>query len=154
MTGILFVCLGNICRSPTAEVVFRSMAQQAGHPSKADSAGTSDWHIGNPPYAPAIRAAAARGYDLTPLRARQATAGDFADFDHIIAMDAGNLAKLEALRPPGNATPVTLFLSHLGPEAAGDVPDPYYTRDFNGALDLIEAASAALLAQLQRASAN
>ncbi|MEO0653582.1 MAG: low molecular weight protein-tyrosine-phosphatase [Pseudomonadota bacterium] len=149
-TSVLFVCLGNICRSPTAEAVMRKMAEAAGLPVTLDSAGTSDWHIGNPPYGPAIAAGKARGYDLAPLRARQITPADFDRFDHIVAMDQSNLQNIEALRPPGNATPVTLFLPHGSANAPRDVPDPYYTRDFEGALDLIEDAAAGLVAQLSQ----
>lgn len=149
-TSILFVCLGNICRSPTAEAVFRHHAAKAGLEMTIDSAGTSDWHIGNPPYGPAIAAGKTRGYDLAPLRARQFGVADFERFDHIIAMDASNAADIEALRPAGNATPVTLCLSHAEEAAPRDVPDPYYTRDFDEALDLIEAATAGLIAQLSQ----
>ncbi|MEL6643198.1 MAG: low molecular weight protein-tyrosine-phosphatase [Pseudomonadota bacterium] len=149
-TSVLFVCLGNICRSPTAEAVFRARAAAAGLDVVADSAGTSDWHIGNPPYGPAIAAGAARGYDLRPLRARQVTSADFDRFDHIIAMDTQNRADIEALRPTGSETPVTLCLSHADGVGLTDVPDPYYTRDFEEALDLIEAATDGLIAQLRQ----
>lgn len=142
MTRILCVCLGNICRSPTAEAVLR---HKGGDRIRVDSAGTGGWHIGNRPYAPAIQAAEKRGYDLSNLRARKVTARDFDTFDLILAMDPHNQNDLEAMRPTGNATPVRLILEfapHLG---ATDVPDPYYTGDFEQALDLIEAASEALL---------
>ena len=138
---ILCVCLGNICRSPTAEAVLRAMAPEL----TIDSAGTSDWHIGNPPYGPAIDAAALRGYDLTPLRARQFTAADFDQFDLILAMDAQNLANMERLRPAGSETPVRLMLDFSPAHQGQEVPDPYYTRDFDAALDLIEAAARGLL---------
>lgn len=134
--SILFVCLGNICRSPTAEGVLRRLRPDW----RIDSAGTGDWHIGAPPHGPAAGAAAARGYDLSGLQARQVRVADFDRFDRIIAMDRQNRADLERLRPPGNATPVTLLLeSHPG-AAPRDVPDPYLTGDFEAALDLIEAA--------------
>lgn len=125
---ILCVCLGNICRSPAAEAVLRARG------ADVDSAGTAGWHVGKPPYGPMRDAAQARGLDMTGLAARQFEAADFTRFDLILAMDAQNLADIEALRPEGNATRVALF-------AGGDVPDPYYTRDFDGALDLIEAAA-------------
>lgn len=146
MTRVLFVCLGNICRSPTAEAVARSKAK--GLDIAFDSAGTSGWHIGDPPYGPAIDAGAARGYDLEPLRARQFSVQDFNQFDLIIGMDAANIDAIEALRPAGNATPVRTMTSYASslPDA---VPDPYYTRDFDGALDLIETATDALLVSLQ-----
>ncbi|MEM0948862.1 MAG: low molecular weight protein-tyrosine-phosphatase [Pseudomonadota bacterium] len=144
---ILCVCLGNICRSPTAEAVLRGMGRARGLAIDVDSAGTSSWHIGDAPYGPAVRAAAARGYDLTGQRARQINSGDFERFDLVLAMDTTNLEALRRLRPQGVETPVGLFANDQ------DVPDPYYTRDFDGALDLIESAAAVRLDQLQNASA-
>ena len=137
---ILFVCLGNICRSPAAEGVFRHMVPDA----QTDSAGTSNWHVGDPPYGPMQAAALARGYDLSDLRARQFSAGDFERFDLIIAMDADNLQKIEALRPGSSETPVRLFTDYAPESGMDHVPDPYYTRDFDGALDLIEVAAKGL----------
>ena len=131
---ILFVCLGNICRSPTAEGVMRHLAPER----ELDSAGTSDWEVGSPPYGPMQRAAAARGYDLSGLRARQVVAEDFHRFDRIYAMDMANLRHLARL------------LDHLPGQPERDVPDPYYTRDFDGALDLVEAACRALHRDLGR----
>ena len=148
MKRILFVCLGNICRSPTAEGVFAARAAAAGLVVLTDSAGTSDWHVGDPPYAPMVRSAASRGYDLTPLRARQARAADFEDFDLILAMDRKNLSALERLRPSGNATPLVLFLDGVPSVERDEVPDPYYTRDFDETLDLVEAAADALIGRL------
>lgn len=144
---ILFVCLGNICRSPSAEGVFREIAAQAGADVATDSAGTADWHTGKPPYEPAQEAALGRGYDISDLRARQICPDDFDRFDLILGMDHENIAGIEALRPHGSPTPVRLFLDYL-PGGPDEVPDPYFTRDFEGALDLIEAASKALLASL------
>lgn len=131
---VLCVCLGNICRSPTAEAVLRSLAPDW----DVDSAGTAGWHIGKPPYAPMQDAAGARGYDLSTLRARQFTARDFQDFDLILAMDEENLSDIERMRPEGSETRVQLL-------ADAAVPDPYYTRDFDGALDMIERAAKALI---------
>ncbi|WP_394179298.1 low molecular weight protein-tyrosine-phosphatase [Yoonia maritima] len=131
---ILFVCLGNICRSPAAEGVVRAMAPHL----TLDSAGTGGWHVGDPPYGAMQEAAGQRGYDLSPLRARQFTAEDFDAFDLIVAMDRQNRADIERLRPRGNDTPVRLM-------AAQDVPDPYYTRDFDGCLDIIEDAARIML---------
>ncbi len=142
---VLCVCLGNICRSPSAEAVLRQMA---GGRMQVDSAGTGSWHVGKPPYDPAIKAAAARGYDLQSLRARQVSPQDFDDFDLILAMDRQNLADIEALRPPGNSTPVRLMMSFAPETGVTEVPDPYYTRNFEEALDLVEAASAGLLASI------
>lgn len=128
---VLMVCLGNICRSPTAEAVLRAKAPEW----QIDSAGTAGWHHGKPPYEPMQEAAARRGYDLSALRARQFSPSDFADFDLILVMDEENLSDVEAQRPKGTTTPVRLFAE------TGPVPDPYYTRDFDGALSMIEAAA-------------
>ncbi len=103
-----------------------------------DSAGTGGWHVGDAPYGPMQEAASQRGIDLSNLRARQFNASDFTRFDLIIAMDRQNKKDIERLRPPDNTTPVQLFASQ-------DVPDPYYTRDFDGALDMIAAAARRLL---------
>lgn len=146
MTRILFVCLGNICRSPSAEGVVRAMAE--GLDLTLDSAGTSGWHVGEAPYPPMISAAAARGYDLTPLRARKVTRADFTKFDLILAMDADNLDGIEGLRPKGSDTPVRLFTDYAPETGMNHVPDPYYTRDFDGTLDLIEACAKGLIASL------
>lgn len=143
---ILCVCLGNICRSPSAEAVLRAMDGSL----TVDSAGTSDWHIGSPPYGPAIETGRRRGYDLGSLRARQFKPVDFENFDLILAMDANNLADIEGLRPDGSETPVRLFLDFAEGHGGQDVPDPYYSRDFDGALDLIESAASGLLASLRR----
>lgn len=142
---LLFVCLGNICRSPSAEGVVRARAAEAGIAVVTDSAGTGDWHVGSPPYGPMIDAAAARGIDISDLRARQVTATDFTDFDLILAMDDDNLANVERLRPYGSETPVKLFMDYAPEAGTRVVPDPYYTRDFDGALDLIEQAAAGVL---------
>ena len=130
---LLFVCLGNICRSPAAEGVMRGLEPDW----QIDSAGTGGWHIGKPPYAPMQDAAAARGIDLSPLRARQFSAADFNRFDLIVAMDAQNLQDIEAQRPGGAGATTRCLID-------GDVPDPYYTRDFTGALDIIEKGCARL----------
>jgi protein-tyrosine phosphatase len=138
---ILFVCLGNICRSPAAEAVVRAKAPDL----ELDSCGTGGWHVGESPYGPMQQAAAARGYDLAPLRARQFTARDFGRFDLILCMDAQNLADVDAQRPAGAETPVHLFTDYAPESGADKVPDPYYTRDFDGALDLIEVCAEGLL---------
>lgn len=131
----------------------RAKADAAGLELVIDSAGTAGWHTGKAPYGPAVEAAATRGYDLGPLRARALTARDFDAFDLIVGMDAANIADIEARRPPGRKTLVRLLLDYAGQPGA-PVPDPYYTRDFEGALDLIETAADALLDQLrQNASA-
>lgn len=144
---VLFVCLGNICRSPAAEGVFRAMSGDA---HDLDSAGTSNWHVGEPPYGPMIAAAKTRGIDLSDLRARQVTAEDFTRFDLLIAMDSKNLRDLDALRPAGNKTPLHLFTAFAANSATRDMPDPYYTRDFDAALDLIESCATGLHTALSR----
>ncbi|QBF31019.1 low molecular weight protein-tyrosine-phosphatase [Thalassococcus sp. S3] len=137
---ILFVCLGNICRSPTAEAVMRHHRPDL----EIDSAGTGDWHVGAPPYGPMQEAAARRGYDLSALRARHFTPADFDLFDLIVVMDAENRAAVERQRANGQATPVRLFTEFAPAAGMDQVPDPYYTRDFDGALDLIEEAAQGL----------
>lgn len=140
--AILFVCLGNICRSPTAEAVFRTHAPDI----RCDSAGTAHWHIGKPPYAPMQEAARANGVDMSDLRARQFTRTDFGSFDQIFGMDARNLEDIELMRPAGSTTPVRNLASLVGRE---DVPDPYFTRDFDAAFDIVTRAIRALVAELQ-----
>ena len=145
---VLFVCLGNICRSPTAEGVFRARAAAAGLDVIADSAGTGAWHVGEAPDRRAQAEAAARSYDLSGQRARQATTQDFRDFDLIIAMDRSNLATLERLRPESAAAEVSLFLDLLPDQPRRDVPDPYYEDGFDTVLTLIEDGADALIARL------
>jgi protein-tyrosine phosphatase len=136
---VLMVCLGNICRSPTAEAVLRAKLEAAGlgHQVSVDSAGTGDWHIGSPPDARSQRHAAQRGYDLSALRGRQVAEADFQRFDFILAMDHDNLADLQRLAPYGaHRAQLRLF-------AAVEVPDPYTggAAGFEQVLDLVETAS-------------
>jgi protein-tyrosine phosphatase len=149
---ILFVCLGNICRSPTAEVVLRTRAAERGlgHLLRVDSAGTGSWHVGEPPDRRAIAFAQRRGYDLTPLRARQVTRDDFHRFDWILAMDRSNLRDLRVMRPAESEARLGLFLELVPQLALHDVPDPYYGggTHFEQVLDIVEQASDALLARL------
>ena len=98
-TAVLFVCLGNICRSPLAEAAFRAEAQRAGLAARADSAGTADYHLGEPPDPRAIRTARARGVDISGYRGRQVSAADFEAFSHILALDSANLAQLQRIAP-------------------------------------------------------
>jgi protein-tyrosine phosphatase len=150
---VLFICLGNICRSPTAEGVLRHLAAQEA-PQLAleiDSAGTADYHIGAPPDARSQRAALKRGIDISGLQARQVAADDFARFDLILAMDAANLRELRAMQPRNSRAAVKLFLDYAPELGLRDVPDPYY-RDaaaFEEVLDLTTAASRGLLTALQ-----
>lgn len=148
MKKILFVCLGNICRSPCAEAVLRQKACEAGLDLVIDSAGTGDWHVGKPPYAPMQAAASKRVYDLSSLRARQFDRTDFERFDLIVAMDGENLGNLAPLRPSGECTPAVLFTSFYDGTQTF-VPDPYYTEDYDGTLDLIEACSDGLVRYIQ-----
>lgn len=146
---ILFLCLGNICRSPAAETIFADMAAKAGLSVQTDSAGTGGWHSGEAPYPPMQRAAQRRGYDLSALRARQISSQDFRRFDLILAMDRQNLADAMQIAPDGATAQVRLFLE--GGPGPKDVPDPYYSRDFEGCLDIIEAGARDLLRGLQPA---
>lgn len=140
---ILFVCLGNICRSPMAEGVLR---QKAPH-LLVDSAGTSDWHAGDPPYVPMQHAALRKGYNITEQVSRPFHPADFMRFDMILVMDGRNQADVEAMRPSGNLTPVKRFAPFAGRDI-GDVPDPYYTGEFDAVVELIEAAADGFLATL------
>ncbi|MBD3897434.1 low molecular weight phosphotyrosine protein phosphatase [Halomonas sp. ML-15] len=150
---ILFVCLGNICRSPTAEGVFRRRLEEAGLAEvvTVDSCGTGGWHIGKAPDARAQAAARGRGVDLSSLRARQLDAEDFVRFDYLLAMDDDNLASLEALRPADCDAQVGLLLDFAG-EAGRAVPDPYYggEQGFDEVLDLVERAADGLIDHLRQ----
>jgi protein-tyrosine phosphatase len=144
---VMFVCLGNICRSPTAEAVLRAVAARE-FPSlelEVDSAGTADYHVGEPPDRRTIAAARRRGYELAGLRARQVSSQDFSRFDYILAMDRANLAELERLGARGRAH-VGLFMD-FAPGETDEVPDPYYggIEDFERVLDLCEAGARGLL---------
>ncbi len=149
---VLFVCTGNICRSPTAEGVFVHRAAKRGLADDiaADSAGTSSEEHGNPPDARARRAAQIRGYTLADRRARRIAATDFEEFDLILAMDRGHLARLERIAPDHARDRVRLFMDFADDGLPRDVPDPWYggTDDFEHALDLIEAGVDGLLDSL------
>jgi protein-tyrosine phosphatase len=150
---VLFVCMGNICRSPTAEGVFKGLVEKAGLADRivSDSAGTHDYHVGEAPDARAQSAALARGYDLSPLCARQVSRRDFQDFDYVLAMDEANLAQLKRLCPPERAGKVKLFMEFAGEGAGREVPDPYYggAQGFERVLDMVEQASRGLLDHLR-----
>lgn len=154
MVRVLFVCLGNICRSPTAEGVFRQVVQGASLVDyiEIDSAGTHAYHIGEPPDRRAQAAAARRGVDLSGLRGRQATRRDIEEFDYILAMDRENLHNLQALCPTGLETKVRLFLEFAGDRAEKEVPDPYFGGEsgFDRVLDMIEDASLGLLEDIRQ----
>ncbi|MBY8974243.1 low molecular weight phosphotyrosine protein phosphatase [Rhodobacteraceae bacterium NNCM2] len=142
---ILCVCLGNICRSPMAEGALRKRGAEVGLVLEVDSAGTGAYHIGNPPDPRGLAAASARGYDNSALRARQVREADFHDFDLIVAMDRANLRNLQAMAPAGSRAEIRLF------DAEGrEIPDPYYggPADYEKALDMVEAATEALIGTL------
>jgi len=153
MIRVLFVCLGNICRSPTAHGVLQQKIIQRGwqYQVEVDSAGTAAWHAGKAPDSRSTAAAARRGYDLSPLRARQVTAADLDYFDYVLAMDDSNLFNLQQL---GAArTSPQLFLQQFGQRfTVREVPDPYYGGDagFEQVLDLIEDACDGLLAAIEQ----
>lgn len=150
---MLFVCLGNICRSPTAEAVFRHLLaqSQAGPDIEVDSAGIGDWHIGEPPDQRAQAAARRRGLDMSRIRARQIVHEDFALFDLILAMDRQNLAELKRRAPAQYRERVRLFLEFAPELETLEVPDPYYGGDagFEAVLDLAEQAARGLLGHLR-----
>ncbi|MFD2641061.1 low molecular weight protein-tyrosine-phosphatase [Pseudomonas japonica] len=149
---VLFVCLGNICRSPTAEGVLRHQLIEAGLADaiQVASAGTGDWHVGKPPDSRTRRAAQLRGYDLSAQRAQQVSREDFSRYDLILAMDKSNLAHLQAMRPGHASAELDLFLRRYE-GALDEVPDPYYggEQGFEHVLDLIEAACRGLVIELK-----
>ena len=151
-TRVLFVCLGNICRSPTAHGVFAAMVQARGLEQliSIDSCGTGDWHIGHAPDRRAAAEAAQRGYDLSKLRARQVEPQDFVDFDYVLAMDKQNLADLTAMCPADFSGFLGLFLPFDQSASITEVPDPYYGGDegFSEVLDMVEAAGKGLLEEI------
>lgn len=147
-TRLLFVCMGNICRSPTAEGVMRARLAAAGLRVEVDSAGTHGYHVGDPPDARSQAHARRRGVDLSAQRARQLQADDFERFDWVLVMDEDNHARAAALCPPSRRDRLQLFLPHaLGPDAPRAVPDPYYggADGFETVLDLCEQACDALI---------
>lgn len=152
--SVLFVCLGNICRSPTAEGVFRAMCQKTGAEKyiDVDSAGTAGWHIGTSPDARSVAAAKQRGYDLSFLKARQVSSEDFQRFDYVLAMDANNLTDLKKICPSNYTGTLDLFLTFAEQCRGGDVPDPYHGEidGFDVVLDLVEDGCRGLLADIQK----
>ncbi len=151
--SVLFVCLGNICRSPLAEGVFRHKAGEAELTDhfRIDSAGTGGWHVGDLPDTRGRQAAGSRGIDMSTQRARQLEGEDFHTFDFIFAMDQSNLANIERLKPPNGKAQCMLFLEFAG-HGAGEVPDPYYggADGFDSCLDLIEAGCEEILERLAK----
>jgi len=143
--SILFVCTGNICRSPTAEAVLRHLAKRESLDLRIESAGLGDWHVGHPPDDRTQHHARNRGYDLSAQRARQVRPSDFDEFDLILAMDRGHLRALLGMAPARHRAKIRLFV------AGRDVPDPYYggAEGFEQVLDLVEAHCASLLQELK-----
>jgi protein-tyrosine phosphatase len=148
MKKVLFVCTGNICRSPTAEGVLRHLAKQMNVAVHAESAGTHDYHVGNPPDERAQRHAKGRGYDLSAQRARQVRRRDFEEFDLVVAMDRGHLEILQENCPPQHQRKLRMLVS------GHDVPDPYYggAEGFEQVLDMVEAACLGLLSEVKATS--
>ncbi len=149
MVKVLFVCLGNICRSPAAEGIFRELTHDVGLEEKleVDSAGTGSWHIGHPPDSRIQKVARRRRTDLSPLRARQVKPSDFENFNYILAMDRENLRDLKDYAPKEHVSKLGLLLDYVSNVEDKDVPDPYYgnARDFEDMFQLIERATHALL---------
>ena len=150
---VLFVCMGNLCRSPMAEGVFKHYVAQAGLAEKiaSDSAGTHDYHVGDPPDPRAQAAARRRGYDLSGLRGRQVGRGDFGEFDYVLAMDEMNLRLLGQVCPPEHAHKLKLLMEFGADPSIREVPDPYYggTQGFERVLDLVEQGTRGLLRHLR-----
>ena len=151
---ILFCCMGNICRSPTAEAVFHRYVENAGLTENIliDSAGTHDYHIGDAPDARTQRAAKLRGYDMSKLRGRQVEVADFGRFDYVLAMDEANLSILRRLRPHDTQSHLGLFLEYAEHHTEREVPDPYYggSDGFERVLDMVEDAANGLLQHIRQ----
>lgn len=152
--SVLFVCMGNICRSPTAEAVFRARVEEAGLAQQIliDSVGTHDYHIGNPPDLRTQQAAKQRGYDMSSLRGRQVEAADFSRFDYVLAMDNANMAILYRLCPKPQRDRLGMFLEYANRHKEREVPDPYYDGEdgFERVLDMVEDAAAGLLLHIRK----
>ena len=148
--SFLFVCLGNICRSPLAEAAFVEAARRAGISVTADSAGTGDWHVGHAPDPRSQAVAARHGVDISGMRARRVRGEDFRSFDHILALDPQNLRDLHALAPFGTTARLSLLMDHVPGRAGQGVPDPYYgeNSDFDAVWNDVSTAADALVAML------
>jgi protein-tyrosine phosphatase len=149
--SVLFVCLGNICRSPLAEGMMRHLSTTQGLDVTIDSAGTGDWHAGEPPDPRAIAAAQRAGFDISGQRARQVTRDDFRHFAFILAMDGSNLSILQRLQPDATSTTLDLLLNYAPGGTGRPVPDPYYglPRDFDSTVQLVRSGCEGLLPYLR-----
>jgi protein-tyrosine phosphatase len=150
--SVLFVCLGNICRSPLAEAALRSAAERLGIAVEADSAGTGDWHVGRPPDRRAIAAARRNGIDISDLRARQVCRADFYRFEHIVALDAENLADLRQMRAADARAKLSLLLDHVQEREGEAVADPYHgqAEHFDATWRDVAAGAAGLARKIAR----
>ena len=151
MVKVLFVCLGNICRSPTAEGAFTHLVQQQGLSDRIeiDSAGTADFHVGRPPDSRAQAEALSRGIDISHLRGRQAVMADFETFDYVLAMDSENHRNLQRICPSGQDHKLKMFLDYAPNVSRRDVPDPYYEGGFGSVYDMLEEAAGGLLEEIK-----
>jgi len=147
MIKVLFVCLGNICRSPMAEAMFRDFVKGEGLEGKivVDSAGTGDWHVGNPPHEGTLKILEKYGVDSEGLKARQVSTDDFTEFHYIIGMDATNIDNLKKLSSGVNQLVVKRLMDFVDSGVKKDIPDPYFTGNFDETYDLVNAGSQALL---------
>ncbi len=152
--AVLFVCMGNICRSPTAEGVFRHLVRESAleHMIHTDSAGTHAYHVGNPPDNRALATAESRGIELHDLRARRVSANDFDLFDYVLAMDRENYEILRELCPPGYESRLRMFMEFAPHLNIAEVPDPYYggASGFERVFDMVEEAAKGLLEDIHR----
>ncbi|WP_109809571.1 low molecular weight protein-tyrosine-phosphatase [Sphingosinithalassobacter portus] len=151
-TSLLFVCLGNICRSPLAEAAFRAAAERVGLDVHVDSAGTGEWHVGHAPDPRSQEVAARHGIDIAQYRARRVSPGDFRNFDYILALDAENLRDLIAIAPSDTSAEISLLLDHVPGRRGQGVRDPYYggVADFDTVWADVTAAADALVARLSQ----
>lgn len=151
---VLFVCMGNICRSPTAEGVFKGLVEEAGlsHVIETDSAGTHSYHVGAEPDSRAQSVATSRGYDLSALRGRQFIADDYIKFDYLMAMDADNYSNMAKIKPDNATGSLHLFLEFASQHNEKEVPDPYYggAKGFDRVFDMVEDASKGLLEHIKK----